>query len=72
MSSQLSYKVWHEDRHIVMNPISSDAYPVEEFDYQLLDTGNLKKLERFGPYTFIRPSLQVIWPPKLSKTECPE
>ena len=69
MSSQLSYKVWHEDRHIVMNPISSDAYPVEEFDYQLLDTGNLKKLERFGPYTFIRPSLQVIWPPKLSKTE---
>ena len=53
-----------------MTPISSDnLYPVEDFDYQLLDTGNLKKLERFGPYKFIRPAPQVIWPPKLPKTE---
>jgi len=53
-----------------MNPISSDnLYPVKDFDYQLLDTGKLKKLERFGPYRFIRPAPQVIWPPKLPKTE---
>jgi 23S rRNA (cytosine1962-C5)-methyltransferase len=37
-------------------------------DYQLLDSGNLKKLEKFGPYKIIRPSLAAIWKPKLSKT----
>ena len=46
-----------------MRPIPTDeTYPVEDFDYRLLDTGNLKKLERFGPYTFVRPAPQVIWP----------
>lgn len=34
----------------------------EEFDYQLLDSGDFKKLERFGPYRFIRPAGQAIWP----------
>ena len=53
-----------------MKPTPLDAfYTVEEFDYQLLDTGNCKKLERFGPYTFVRPAPQVIWPPNLSKTD---
>ncbi len=53
-----------------MTAISSDnLYLDRDFDYQLLDTGNLKKLERFGPYKFVRPAPQVIWPPKLPKTE---
>ena len=53
-----------------MNLITTDELnPVEEFDYQLLDTGNFRKLERFGPYTFVRPAPQVIWPPQLPETE---
>ena len=53
-----------------MNPTSkNELHPVKEFDYQLLDTGGFKKLEQFGPYTFVRPAPQVIWPPKLSKTD---
>ncbi len=33
-------------------------------DYELIDCGGERKLERFGPYTLIRPSPQAIWPPK--------
>lgn len=29
--------------------------------YQLLDSGNGEKLEKFGPYTIIRPCQQAIW-----------
>jgi 23S rRNA (cytosine1962-C5)-methyltransferase len=36
-------------------------------DYSLLDSGNLQKLEKFGPNLIIRPCLQAIWRPKLSK-----
>jgi 23S rRNA (cytosine1962-C5)-methyltransferase len=35
-------------------------------DYELLDSGNGLKLERFGPYTFIRPEHQAIWHPALN------
>jgi 23S rRNA (cytosine1962-C5)-methyltransferase len=35
-------------------------------DYELLDSGRGKKLERFGPYRFIRPEAQAIWQPKLA------
>ena len=48
---------------------SNNPCPIKEFDYQLLDTGNFKKLERFGPYIFVRPSPQVIWPPQLPESE---
>ena len=34
-------------------------------DYELLDSGNLKKLERFGDYRFIRPEPQAMWQPRL-------
>jgi len=34
-------------------------------DYELLDTGNSLKLERFGPYRFIRPEHQAVWKPAL-------
>jgi 23S rRNA (cytosine1962-C5)-methyltransferase len=30
-------------------------------DYQLLDSGGGAKLERYGPYTFVRPEVQAIW-----------
>ena len=30
-------------------------------DYELLDSGDGQKLERFGPYTFIRPEVQSMW-----------
>jgi 23S rRNA (cytosine1962-C5)-methyltransferase len=30
-------------------------------DYALLDSGDGLKLERFGPYTFVRPEVQVMW-----------
>jgi 23S rRNA (cytosine1962-C5)-methyltransferase len=38
-------------------------------DYELLDSGGGLKLERFGPYTFIRPEVQAIWKPALSGEE---
>lgn len=36
-------------------------------DYELLDCGNFKKLERFGKYVLIRPEPQAIWPPAMDK-----
>ena len=35
-------------------------------DYELLDSGNGSKLERFGTYTFVRPEHQAVWKPALS------
>ena len=34
-------------------------------DYELLDSGNGQKLERFGPYSFSRPEPQAVWRPAL-------
>jgi 23S rRNA (cytosine1962-C5)-methyltransferase len=33
-------------------------------DYALLDSGHGRKLERYGPYRFIRPELQAMWAPR--------
>ena len=38
-------------------------------DYDLLDTGDGLKLERFGPYTFIRPEVQAMWKRALPEKE---
>jgi 23S rRNA (cytosine1962-C5)-methyltransferase len=38
-------------------------------DYELLDSGDGQKLERFGPYGFIRPEVQAMWKPALSHKE---
>jgi 23S rRNA (cytosine1962-C5)-methyltransferase len=38
-------------------------------DYELLDTGDGAKLERFGPYTLVRPETQAIWPPRLPERD---
>ena len=36
-------------------------------DYKLLDSGNLKKLEKIGPYTISRPSFNAVWQAKLDE-----
>jgi len=45
------------------------AYPLDDFDYRLLDSGGFQKLERFGSHHFIRPAPQAIWPKTLPDTE---
>ena len=35
-------------------------------DYALIDSGNGRKLERYGPYRVIRPEPQCLWTPKLA------
>jgi 23S rRNA (cytosine1962-C5)-methyltransferase len=35
--------------------------------YEFLDTGEGEKLERFGPYTFVRPYEDAVWPKALTK-----
>ena len=37
-------------------------------DYTLLDSGNGRKLERFGALTLDRPEEQAMWPPRLDAT----
>ncbi len=34
-------------------------------DYSLVDSGHGRKLERYGPYRFIRPEPQALWAPRL-------
>ncbi len=38
-------------------------------DYELLDSGNLRRLERFGPYILSRPDPQCLWQPGLSNLD---
>jgi len=35
-------------------------------DYGLIDSGDGRKLERYGPYRFIRPEPQALWSPRLA------
>lgn len=44
-------------------------FPSSWQDYQLIDSGNFEKLERFGQYILIRPEPQAIWEPTLSNDE---
>ncbi len=34
-------------------------------DYELIDSGGLRKFERFGSYSLVRPDPQAIWNPSL-------
>ena len=34
-------------------------------DYGLIDSGNGRKFERYGPYRFIRPEPQALWQPRM-------
>lgn len=44
-------------------------YPSSWKEYELLDSGNFEKLERFGKYILIRPEPQAIWQRSLSEQE---
>lgn len=41
-----------------------NLFPTCWDDYQLVDSGHGRKLERFGPFHFIRPELQAMWAPR--------
>lgn len=45
--------------------LTTGAWP----DYALVDSGNFKKLERYGPYLLSRPEPQAIWDPHLPESE---
>ncbi len=38
-------------------------------DYELIDSGHGRKLERYGPYTLVRPDPQAIWGTSLPESE---
>ena len=38
-------------------------------DYELLDSGNGQRLERFGPYRVARPEAEAVWKPALPEKE---
>lgn len=38
-------------------------------DYGLIDSGHGRKLERYGPYRFVRPEPQALWAPRLTEGE---
>ncbi len=43
--------------------------PTHWKEYELIDTGNFEKLERFGKYVVARPEPQAVWDKSLSETE---
>jgi len=52
--------------------VKEDSYgisPQKWKEYELIDCGDLKKLERFGDYTLIRPEPQALWHPRLSEKD---
>jgi 23S rRNA (cytosine1962-C5)-methyltransferase len=51
--------------HLVETPVvmTGQAWA----DYGLIDSGDGRKLERYGPHRFIRPDTQAIWRPKLER-----
>jgi 23S rRNA (cytosine1962-C5)-methyltransferase len=48
-----------------MELLSPDNWP----DYQLIDSGDYEKLERFGPYTLRRPEPQAAWRKSLPEND---
>jgi 23S rRNA (cytosine1962-C5)-methyltransferase len=44
-------------------------FPTYWKDYELIDSGNFEKLERFGEYILIRPEPQAIWQPGMDREE---
>jgi 23S rRNA (cytosine1962-C5)-methyltransferase len=39
-------------------------------DYGLIDSGDGRKYERYGPHRFIRPETQALWRPRLERWPC--
>jgi len=51
----------------LMTALSRPAllYAADWADYELIDSGHGRKLERFGAYRFVRPEPQAMWAPRL-------
>lgn len=43
--------------------------PAHWTDYELIDSGNFQKMERFGKVVMVRPEPQALWSPSLSENE---
>lgn len=59
-------------RKLIDGPVPKSVFPVmldmPAFnDYALIDSGFERKLERYGPYTIVRPEGQALWQPRLSE-----
>ena len=56
---------------MIEHPLTSPMILTPEgwHDVHLLDSGHGRKLEQVGPFRFIRPEMQAIWPPALDDTE---
>ena len=52
-----------------MEPKFEFLSPTDWPDYELIDSGDAKKLERFGKIVVSRPEPQAIWPTRLSQAE---
>lgn len=50
-------------------PHASGFSSASKDDYELLDSGDGKKLERFGAYILARPCSQAVWHPQCSRQE---
>jgi 23S rRNA (cytosine1962-C5)-methyltransferase len=50
---------------VISEPVLSLLESPDWVDYELMDSGNGARLERFGPYIFIRPEHQAVWAPAL-------
>lgn len=61
----LSYNIFVIDNYLTEKPRIELATSENWKDYELIDSGNGLKLERFGPYQFVRPESQAIWTPVL-------
>jgi 23S rRNA (cytosine1962-C5)-methyltransferase len=48
--------------------IGSSLPSAPKGDYQLLDSGNMRKLEQLGPYLIVRPAPQAVWLPRLPQS----
>lgn len=48
--------------------LEADGWP----DYALLDSGDARKLERYGAYRIVRPEAQAMWTPRRDKSEWEE
>jgi 23S rRNA (cytosine1962-C5)-methyltransferase len=48
--------------HILSNHLILKPYP----DYELIDSGDGMKLERYGSFRIARPESQALWSPRLT------
>ncbi len=53
----------------ILAPAPSVMRTTSWADYALLDSGNGRKLERYGPYTVVRPEPQCFWSPRRPASE---